>query len=310
MNLLVQKNNYDNFKYDYSSSIYDIKFYIYLKTQYKNMNLNHICIHKAGEDFTFFVNDLCIDFSTSKKKYFERTKKYQKVDNMYVINDNFLDISKMNDERFHMFYLAITDDEEECGHANLLIYDKNNNTVYRFEPNGRTHYPELNDFLSEYFSKYDVKYSLLDGFYDKNINYGPQDYANVIERTMNTGTCMYWSYSICNLIQENYNNKYLDEKMLLSDFIQDFYDELYEERFSCSGFINNFIYNIKDIDVQKLIDPLEDNEGINWERICFLELSEEYVKKILKKYWIFWDTIVENQKLSDEFIKENDVYDW
>ena len=121
---------------------------------------------------------------------------------------------------------------------------------------------------------------------------------------------MYWAYSICNLIQENYNNKYLDDKTLLSDFIQDFYNELYNQRFTCSGFINNFIYNIKGIDVEQLVNPLLDNEGINWERICFLELTEDYIKNILKNYWYCWDTICEHQNLTEDFKQENDVYKW
>ena len=308
MNLLFQQNHNEDFDYDYSKNKYDTKIYNYLKKQHKNINLHQVNMHiyNNNQNYHLYLNDLNADFCQMKKNH---CKNYDNRDNLFFINDNFLTYNKLNNERFHMFLLSITIHGEETGHANLLIYDKTDNTVYRFEPNGHF-YPMIDIHLSKYFSKYRVNYKPLDGFYENNIMYGPQGYANMVEKSTNIGTCMYWSYMISNLIQENFNSKYLDDKTL-PEFIKEFYDELYYEGFTCSGYIQNFIKQMNDFDIEKLLDPSVDSTHISWERICLMELSEDYIKRILKDYWYCWEIIVEMQKhLSPEFIKENDVYSW
>lgn len=307
MNLLVKKNNYNIFNHQYSAISYDTAFYIYLKKQYSNINLNQINVRITKEKkYNLFISDLDNDFCSSKKEYY---KEYKKKHNMYIIKDNFLEYGQKNNERFHFFTLTINDLSKKCGHANLLIYDRIYNIVYRFEPNGDNFYTELSDYLSNYFSSFNVKFSLLKGFHYKKIIYGPQDFAKEIELTKNQGTCMYWSYMFCNLIQENYNNYYLDDKTTLDNFTLFFYYELYKQKFSYSGFINNFIYKIKKINIEKLVDPSVDKKELNWKRICLVQdLSEEYIKKILKYYPYYLDTICKYQNLSEKFIKENNIY--
>lgn len=311
MNLLVGKNNYETYTHNYSSNAYDIKFFTYLKKQYPNINLNHISINVTDDNYTFFTYDLNVDFYGSTKDFYLKSEKCEEIDNKYVIKDNFLEHNKINNERFHMFILSIVDEKEEYSHANVLIHDSINNIVYRFEPNGEDFYPELSDYLTKYFSQFGVKFSLLKGFYSNNKIYGPQSYADNVEWSKNEGTCMYWSYMFCNLIQENYNNYYLEDETTLEHFTQDFYYQLYKHKFSYSGFINNFIEIMKNINIEDLVDPSNDKDDINWERICLIkDLSEEYIKKILKDYWYCWETICKYQDLTDEFKQENDVYAW
>ena len=309
MNLLTQQNNYENFTHDYSSMTHDTKFYTYLKKTYENINLNQINVRISKEDISLFVSNLDTDFDELKKKYYENHE--QDIDETYIIKGNFLEYGKKNNERFHMFLLTIVDDISIYGHANTLIYDNVTNTVYRFEPNGEDFHKELNDYFTNYFSKYGIKYSLLRGFVSNNIVRGPQDFAHNVEQSQNDGTCLYWSNMFCQLIQENYNNYYIEDEINLQDFIQDFYYQLYKSGFSYSGFINNFISMIKDIDLEKLLDPSVDKIDVNWERMCFNEnMTEEYIKKILKEYWYHWDTLCSRQNMTEEFKKANDIYNW
>jgi hypothetical protein len=130
-------------------------------------------------------------------------------------------------------------------HANILIYDKKNNILERFEPYG--YYIMLdNDALDDKIYKY------FKHIYNKNITYvKPKDYLNKIKfqtlsNDMNIdvkkfndpfGYCLAWTLwylemrllnpetSSQNLVTESYDdiiNKYGNKNNALIDFIRDF----------------------------------------------------------------------------------------
>jgi len=131
----------------------------------------------------------------------------------------------------------------ETGHANMLIYDKENKTIYRFEPAflySDKYYKAQNKILMDAFIKMNIHYKM--HLFKKGR--GPQAYDHAQrarEHLVNTqGFCMYWCYFIVHFILTNYKNpKFKDYSV--GDFLDGFMEEIHAKfTDDFSGFIKNF----------------------------------------------------------------------
>ena len=126
---------------------------------------NNICIYIPERNkFEYKISWTCTTNSLNKKS------KVGFIKRELIVNSNIINYLKkcINDENkiFAAVFLGLEyyscKDKEIKPHANLLIYNKLNNTIERFDPIGskRTKYDnsKLDSKLYDYFIKYGIKY--------------------------------------------------------------------------------------------------------------------------------------------------------
>lgn len=219
INLLVDKTTRCERDYDNLGNLHDqLKL---LKHMRKKYNITHIHIYIKNKKVCNMIGS----------SYYWRHAMF--------INQYEFDLScKSYSPRFSFYSVSIKFFNKKYGHVNLLIYDRMNETVYRFEPNGCGYLPEINTYLKKYFKERNVNYVSLDDTYLYNNN-GPQEISDYYENNKTEGRCLYWSYCILEIIIENYKNKCFIG-VNIETFMILFFKAL-EENFTYNDYINNFI---------------------------------------------------------------------
>jgi len=162
--------------------------------------------------------------------------------------------------------------KEAWGHMNFMVYDKKENKVYRFEPNGGVvnfyDSPTLDKMLAKKFEKWGVKYQTMNDFCfmgPKGKTLGPQALEERTEeqKTDPGGFCAYWSIFFIDFIMTNHKREVFKD-----DTIQDYLDEMINDihnKFvsyksfirTFAVFINNASRNIgKNKDIDAYIDKM------------------------------------------------------
>ena len=181
---------------------------------------------------------------------------------------------KSKKNRFSFINLGLYGVEQEkigirtwC-HMNLLIYDKDNNTIYRFEPQGESciyNMKSVNNNLDLLFSMYYINYKSLDKccpklklFMDKkyrvykevnckrinvtNKKSGPQAIEGLTKKNKSidaSGYCAYWSILFIDFILTNCKSEnYKEEK--LEEYLQDMIFGIHKEHESFLKYIRNY----------------------------------------------------------------------
>ena len=198
----------------------------------------------------------------------------------YINKDLIFYLKVLNKSKCRFVMLKLTLLLENSTHANMILYDKNNKKVIRFEPYG-------DDFVSD-GKELDIKIKDLFMEIDNNIKYiRPSDYLKNTEwQTISKGSdedenlladpsgfCLCWCYWFLEL---KINNPELDEKdlMLLA------YNSIKDHNIE---FGNKFLITIRDY--SKYLDEMKNNF---FKRIKIPErlyykttYDEKFIKKIL-----------------------------
>jgi len=103
------------------------------------------------------------------------------------------------------------------GHANMLIYDKKEKTLERFEPHGTTPQYYRSEFLDKVLEAFFKKFIIKEEFiYTPPYNFCPRDGPQILEeisrkklginfKSEKSGLCSVWSFIYTNLRLENTN---------------------------------------------------------------------------------------------------------
>ncbi len=165
--------------------------------------------------------------------------------------------------------------KEPWGHFNFMVYDKNENTIYRFEPNGGSvnfyDSPALDKMLTERFKKWgDIQYKSMNNFCPiipgKRGTRGPQalEDRTEIQLTDPGGFCAYWSIFFIDFILTNYKKKAF-KNYTIEDYLKSMIADIgskfgtYKQFIRTFAiFINNAAKNIHNKDIDKYIDGMID----------------------------------------------------
>lgn len=242
INLISKNKKYNNDKkYKYLGNSFDN--YIItnnLREKYDNIEYINIIIEKKK---VIKIIKKCSSIKgkyLSYKDYKKSAKKYYRNNEDYIFN-----FSINNSNRFKFFLLCIKNIGVKIGHCNLLIYDKQFNTIYRFDPIVDHSRDTINTHFKNLFeNKYSVRYiSFSKILLRNNKNIGPQGFSDLYENTLNPGTCLYWSNCIMNVIIENYKNNNLNN-IKLTFFLSLFYRKL-EKSSTYTNYIENYINEVR-----------------------------------------------------------------
>ena len=151
------------------------------------------------------------------------------------MTEYFGNIKKDPDIRFTFFLVSLysagrieggREVESAWGHANFIVYDKLDNTAYRFEPNGGSvdfyDSESVDASFAQKFNKYGVRYQSMNQFCPyiirnrKEYNVGPQtmeDVREILDQDPG-GFCAYWSIYFIDFIMSNYKkDKYKNTRI-------------------------------------------------------------------------------------------------
>jgi hypothetical protein len=128
----------------------------------------------------------------------------------------FMDCLEKTDKRFIVSFISYR--TPNCGHVNILVYDRELNEIERFEPNGSIFYQDkdcnaqkADEILSDYFSKLGIKYIPPIDFCP---NFGVQ-YKYENDSKEEREFCVTWSFLYANerLLHPELSRKDIVEKM-------------------------------------------------------------------------------------------------
>jgi len=195
---------------------------------------------------------------------------------------------KWSKNRFTFFLMSIQSneikddwthpDKAPWGHFNFMVYDKKENTVYRFEPNGGVvnfyNSPALDKMLAKKFKSWgDIEYKTMNDFCPapgfrirrQHQTRGPQALENRLEKQLTDpgGFCAYWSIFFIDYIMTNHKRPGFEQKTIpehLEKMISDIGKKFssYKEFIrTFAVFINNAAINIgKSKDIDAYIDKI------------------------------------------------------
>ena len=169
-------------------------------------------------------------------------------------------------------------DKKPWGHMNFMVYDKEENKIYRFEPNGGVvnfyDSSALDKMLAKKFKSWgNIDYQTMNDFCfipaSGKKTRGPQALEEKSEeqKTDPGGFCAYWSIFFIDFIMTNHKREAFKDHNI-SDFLNDMMNDINKKFGSYKGFIrtfavfiNNAARNIgknKDIDayIDKMIKEL------------------------------------------------------
>ena len=179
----------------YSKKLKYIYYPLREKTLFGNLKNNET-------RFSFFILNLQKHEETKKEK--EKRERRQK--------------------RLKKEFEKIDEEDISWGHNNVLVYDKKDNTMYRFEPNGTVDFyddKELDKRFKKLFKKFKIKYKNLTKLFPKKIRFnkrikykGPQGLEEeyLFKYGDAEGYCAYWNFYFIDYIITNYRRPYYKDK--------------------------------------------------------------------------------------------------
>jgi hypothetical protein len=190
---------------------------------------------------------------------------------------------KTNKNRFTFLLLSIFSDgvkddwsmpdEDSWAHMNFLVYDKIDNTIYRFEPQGGivNFYNSMmvDNFIKKKLKQYNIKYKSMNDYcflpQGELETFGPQalEYTQKTQETDPIGFCSYWSIYFIDYILTNHKRigfEGLTIQKYLDNMINDIYYKVgsYKDFIrTFAVFINNAAINIgKNKNIEKYIENM------------------------------------------------------
>jgi len=216
--------------------------------------------HKKSQRGLYFLEENTLIYNKKENKLYHSKRWYQ----------NFIDQLNDTTVRFIIIYLGIKGDR---GHANMLIIDKVNKTIERFEPHGSKVYNSLDITIEYYF--------LYEGIIDKYIppksycTAGPQAFQckSLLEMSDRDkrvgGYCLAWTlwYTDIRLSYPDLSLKELDQK------IKERFDWYQKQGISKNKIIKNFGYFIEK-HRRRILSNYPSNLSDNEKRMIIIEHAD------------------------------------
>lgn len=238
------------------------------------------------EKHNYYLSPLNIDVNN---KSFSFEIKWIINEKKLIITNQINSFIKNNKNRFSLIYLGIINDEENFGHANIIILDKEKMEVERFEPHGNKihlYFKDLDKELKQY----------MQNLFPNIVYYSPKDYQRFLgiqeleEGEILVGElegyCVAWSlfYGDMRLTFPNINRKKLEEMLFNSLIRLNKYDN------SPKTFIINYTKDIvekRDRILNKAnitINNLTNHKYTKKQYIEILKGFEQELKKIMNNF--------------------------
>jgi ankyrin repeat protein len=307
--IITQQNDFGLFN---SDSFHNIIYLIILLKKYKNIGIpfQYPINDKIINDQILLNNNLftsdseLIIFNLVKiySEYFYDILPYLiiwKSKSQYFIHNNLGFLLKKcllsNNIRFIIIKLTLITGTNST-HANVILYDKLNNTLERFEPYGTIPYLDFNELnlFIEKFGRENINEDLK--FYNPTDilgNIGLQTISNDGEQIVKNlgdpaGFCLAWTLWY---LEMRFNNPDVEPKLLIKDVVNNITDnsDINKDKLFIK-FIRNYAVEL-DKEKNKFLKEL----GVDDNNIYNLVYSEDDLGKILKGVYREFDMIVEER---------------